>query len=391
MQGNALSRTGNGTAAAERAPWQDAVSETPPPTGLNSGDWGELRSRRRKRYEMRRTLWRLSRLRRLRSCGRGTRGDHVGVHVVGQDDDARGSATGLVSCGSIWSCPVCSAHIRHVRALDVIEAARVHQEAGGGLLFLTLTLRHHRGQALEDLLGGLLDSCRAMTNGAPWVRKRDRYGIRGRIRATEVTWGEANGWHPHLHLLLFLDAPLALGDLDQLQAWLYERWSSMVARRGLGSVTREHGVRLEEVRSGEDVGQYVAKVQERSVGLEMARGDLKRGRLDRLTPFDLLEAAGDGEAWAVKAWQEYERATKGRRCIEWSRGLREHLGLDQEKSDEDIAAEDTTSEETLVATVSAEDWALICRHGLDFDVLEQAVVLGRTGVEAVVRQARHLE
>ena len=276
--------------------------------------------------------------------------------------------------------------------MDIAAAAARHQEQGGGLLFLTLTLRHHQGQRLDVLLGGLLDAFRGLIRGAPWDRMKKRYGWRGQVRATEVTWGEANGWHPHLHLLAFLDRPLTVAELDQLEAWLFDRWEAMVTRRGFGSVTRQHGVKLELVRSGEDVGQYVAKVQERAVGLEMARGDLKRGRqADRLTPFELLDAAMDGEAWAVDRWHEYESATKGRRCIEWSRGLREALGLGEEKSDEDVVAESIVSDETLVAEVSAEDWILVCRFGLDCDVLEQAELLGAAGVEAVVRQARLLE
>ena len=316
----------------------------------------------------------------------------MGVHVVEDQGVKRGTTTGLVSCGSVWSCPVCSAHIRQARAVEIAEAAGRHQERGGGLLFLTLTLRHHLGDGLPELLGGLLDAFRGMTRGAPWDRRKSRHRVIGQVRSTEVTYGDANGWHPHLHLLLFLEEPLTLAELDQFEAWLYERWASMVERRGLGSVTRAHGVKLEAVRSGEDVGQYVAKVQERAVGLEMARGDLKSGRqADRLTPFELLDAAADGEAWAVRRWHEYEAATKGRRCIEWSRGLREALGLGEEKSDEDVVAESVVSDETLVAEVSAEDWTLICRFGLDCDVLEQAELLGAAGVEAVVRQARLLE
>jgi hypothetical protein len=60
-------------------------------------------------------------------------------------------------------------------------------------------------------------------------------------------------------------------------------------------------------------------------------------------PLDILDAAGDGEAWAVPLWHEYEKATFRHQAITWSPALRklqrEWLNAD-EKTDDELAAED---------------------------------------------------
>lgn len=328
----------------------------------------------------------MSKLRRLRTCGRGTRDEHVEVHRLQDVEGPRATVRGLVTCGSIWSCPVCAAHIRYVRSVEVSEACVRHLDAGGGLLFLTLTLRHHRGERLADLLDGLLAALSATFGGAPWYRQRDRLGVVGRIRSTEVTDG-ANGWHPHAHLLLFLEEPLDGAEVNRLRHWLSDRWATMVERRGLQLPDDRHGCVLEVVGSGDGVGAYVAKVQEAaSVPLELTRGDLKSSRGGRL-PFELLEAAGDGERDALARWWEYEQATHRRRCIEWSRGLRDRLGIAPEQTDDEIVATDTTTDDSLLVTLRAEDWHAVARAGLDVDLLEAAEDHGLHGVLLVVADA----
>jgi hypothetical protein len=310
----------------------------------------------------------------------------VDVHRLQELEGPRATVTGLVSCGSVWSCPVCAAHIRYVRSVEVAEACVRHLDAGGGLLFLTLTLRHHRGERLPDLLDGLLEAQRLTFGGTPWYRQRDRHGVVGRIRSTEVTHG-GNGWHPHSHVLLFLEDEPTPTQVAELEAWLANRWASMVERRGLQLPDHDHGCRLELVRSGEGVGQYVAKVQEAaSVPLELTRGDLKRSR-GGLVPFELLDAAGDGERDALRLWWEYEAATRARRCIEWSRGLRERLGIAAEVDDSAIVAEDTTTDDSLLVTLRSEDWGAVCRAGLDVELLEAAEDHGLHGVLLVVADA----
>jgi hypothetical protein len=80
-----------------------------------------------------------------------------------------------------------------------------------------------------------------------------------------------------------------------------------------------------------NLARYIAKVQEqdgisRAVAAELVRGDVKLARGARgRTPFDLAALAIAGDERSRLRWLEYERATKGRRCLTWTHGLQERL------------------------------------------------------------------
>jgi hypothetical protein len=79
----------------------------------------------------------------------------------------------------------------------------------------------------------------------------------------------------------------------------------------------EHGVRFDVVTTGETAGAYICKLQDgRGVGSEVARGDLKSGRLGSVTPFEILDYfERTGDAAAADLWAEWEQATHGRRAL----------------------------------------------------------------------------
>lgn len=259
--------------------------------------------------------------------------------------------SGTERCGSVWACPVCSAVIRHERSEEIEKAATRWQEQGGSLMFLTLTARHTREEGLATTLDAVLKSWSSVIRGAPWKRKAEEIGLRGFIRATEVTWGDANGWHPHLHILLFLDKPISPRRAADFESWVYDRWRIRLVKAGLAEPTKLRGIDLRVVRNdGKMLAQYLAKVQGEGtvttttrVHLEMARSDLKSvrggkvGNL-RLAPFEMLDPdCGLSDRRAEALWSEYFKASHGRRAFHWSKGLRELVGLDKdEKTDEEI-------------------------------------------------------
>src|SRR5262245_17620255 len=67
------------------------------------------RQAKRRRYEMRTELWKLSTLDRVRKCGRVSRlpGGQVGARTARE----RSGYAGLTTCGSVWACPRCAARI----------------------------------------------------------------------------------------------------------------------------------------------------------------------------------------------------------------------------------------------------------------------------------------
>lgn len=247
----------------------------------------------------------------------------------------------MQSCGSIWACPVCSAKIRARRSIEVEAAASRHVEQGGSLAMLTLTVRHEKRHGLVELIDGLRESWRAMQRRRRWLPVRAR--LVGTITSLEITVGP-NGWHPHLHLLLFLDGDG--GDvLEDVETWLPQAWCDTVAVRLDVAPDLAHGSHL--MRLGASAAAYVTKIAG-----EATRADLKS---DGSNPFGLLDGVEDGEAQAVAQWLEYVTGTRGRRAIVWSDGLRELLLPEvEEMSDEDLAAAEVGGE--LVQLLDGREW-----------------------------------
>lgn len=268
----------------------------------------------------------------------------VGVH---HSEGRPAHWSGVERCGSIWSCPVCSAVIRHGRALEIQEAADRWAGAGGSVLMVSLTTRHYASDRLATTLELALTGWRRLTALRAWKNLRQRLGVQGYVRSIEVTWSYANGWHPHVHALLFTERHLDERAVARLESEVFDLWSGVVASLGGRSLSREHGVRVSRGGSA----SYIAKVQEhdRGTGLEMARLDLKSGRHESLMPFELLDRRSHRARWI-----EYVETTHGRLAITWSRGLRTFLGMDAELTDEEVMDQTETSD--LVWLIPAEDY-----------------------------------
>ncbi|MFD9811486.1 hypothetical protein ACFWZZ_34030 [[Kitasatospora] papulosa] len=251
---------------------------------------------------------------------------------------------------------------------------------------------------------------------------RDRVGYIGMIRATEVTVGQVNLWHPHIHAIVFVGGRTAGERADKHVVKVFQPgkaaltewenhwravWTGHLQKvdpgyrpsdecgiPGCKCDGKGHGVdfkRLETVRDAEDLGEYIAKTQDgKSPALELARGDLKEAKGKNMTPFEMLfrigdltggvaedDAPGHGSlAWCLARWHEYERAMTGRRAIEWTRYLRTMLGIvggDTEEDDAELlGADDAASEFRGGVAVTDRGWAAVTKLGLDLAATEAA-------------------
>ena len=116
---------------------------------------------------------------------------------------------GLITCGSVWVCPVCASKIAEHRRIDLKQALEKVPVVlrHGEVYHLTLTAPHHMGESLQSLLDKMAQGRRLMLHRKPWKRFERESGLRGSIRALEVTHGHSNGWHVHFHVLLVCDVP----------------------------------------------------------------------------------------------------------------------------------------------------------------------------------------
>lgn len=310
-------------------------------------------SRRRDRYRRRATVARMARHRRsaasaavnktlgrVAKCGRVPAANGAEVRCVAGDSPYAYLA-GVVTCSNVWLCAVCSAKIRTRRQLEVAALAEAHTATGGDLGLLTLTLRHHRWHDLAAMLRTLADAWESLRQDARWRE----LGIVGYVRSLEVTYSERNGWHPHYHVLLLFDGPAAHAErLD----WLTAAWAERVEKRLGARPSKAHGCDFRLLPHG--AASYVAKI-----GAEMARGDLKGSQ----QIWQLLDAVDDGDTRATALVLDYASATKGKRAIQFSKGLRDLYDLGPELTDDEIANADEGGE--LVMTLSAGELARLTR------------------------------
>lgn len=88
-------------------------------------------------------------------------------------------------------------------------------------------------KAIIDLAAFVTETFRKVKQGKAWTQGRDRFGWLGDVRALEVTHGD-NGWHPHIHALVFLKDWTDKDDAYGFGGWFFDRWAACMERAGHG-------------------------------------------------------------------------------------------------------------------------------------------------------------
>lgn len=368
---------------------------------------------RRRMYRIRDGIRCISRP-RIRACGfavaPGADGSAGAVGCV-LDEEGKARFTGLIQCGSIWECPVCQMKIKAGRARELSYAVETHGIKRCAML--TLTLRHdfEIGHDLKRVRQALANVWRATTRGEPWKRFKRRIGVYHSVRALEVTYGEVNGWHPHLHILFFLTDEIPVDEWDPHTdrwspvgnpdtgasgiEWLIARWGDMVERE-LGVHARPddvHGVELKPCRKE----SYLTKI-----GLEISDPGHKEGREVQpgrprsRTPLQIAhDFVSHGARKDAGLWQAYCRDMKGARCITWSSGAKRAFGI-RDRNDLELATdEQDAATDRTVGTIASAAWSSIRGRVVDtpegecsatYWILEQVERGGRQAFDRAVLQ-----
>lgn len=318
---------------------------------------------------------------RVAACQRSVNGSEVSV--LYSPAVKRAHFGGLQVCGSVWTCPPCATKVGERRKAEVVSACDLHTEAGGGLYMMTYTFAHQREDRCPDLVARLRV---ALT----WMRKHRRYKklvqyaqFVGLIRALEVTYGEANGWHPHVHELWLTTSSMSRAALRLVQKELFALWRDACNVAGLGTPNRKAGVTCIEAFSA---AQYVTKFGHETkwgTGSELTKAHTKKGRkADRCTPFDLLRRSAEGHKRSGSLFVDFAQAFFGSRQLYWSPGLKAAFQM-EEISDEEAALLQEHDAQ-VVCLIEKAKWKALLRlsyeaRGVVLDLAENG------GTEAVER------
>lgn len=278
---------------------------------------------------------------------------------------------GLQMCKSVWLCPVCSAKISERRREELTAATRRWTEEDTPeprrLLLVTLTLQHTTADPLKEVLHALNSARRLFVSGRKAKELSETYGMVGMVRALEITHG-VNGWHPHLHILYFhnIEVPIIPFEAD-----MKARWRDCVEARGrYASWANGCDVRYSDA----DIAAYLAKYGKDpkwTVSHEIAKSVSKTSRKGGRTPLQLLQDYQNGDSASGRLWLQYAVNLKGCRQLFWSAGLRDRLGLGEDKTDQEIA-EEKEEIAVILASLSAGAWRVIVANDARGEVLEIA-------------------
>jgi len=315
--------------------------------------------RRADRWSLLNLLATVSSVERLRKCRRCPHGESVTIDRRGD----RASYSGLQTCGSVWLCPLCSARIWAERRSEVERAIEAHHLAGGRVVMVTLTMRHKNGDKLASLWAGVSDAWAAARGGNSAARRAmHAAGAEGWLRVVEVTHGAAS-WHVHVHALVLVAGHVGENGAQQLGGTMFSAWAANLDKRGHRPIRDAGGLDVQLVAldgAGGALGDYFTKATftESSAAAEVAGSHGKSARAANRSPWAIAAALVNGEARDFALWREWEKASKGRRALTWSRGLRDRLLADAEQTDEDIAAA-TDGLGDVVAILPASSWESI--------------------------------
>ena len=267
-------------------------------------------------------------------------------------------------CGSVWICPVCAKQITEKRRDELKRGIETWKTAHfGGVLLLTLTFSHSVKESLSSLLERQRKALKIFYETTKVQVLLKQIGVKYKIKALEMTYGQ-NGWHPHNHILLLTQSQIE--NFKSLIPDLSVLWIKACTKAGLSAPSMTHGL---DIRDGNYANQYVAKW---GLDYELSKGHVKKGRNGGLTPFDLLQYsvvdAVVNERSVKSLWQEFGIASKGKRQLEWGRGLKSILKI-EDKSDQELA-EETEHESISMRTVDDYLFSLLCTYQLRHEFLK---------------------
>ena len=293
---------------------------------------------------------------------------------------------GLITCGSVWACPVCSAKIQERRR---VELAHMIDWAWGQHLqpmLVTLTAPHRRDQSLSDLRAMQAKALRDLRAGKGGIAMRQTLGYRGLVRGLELTYG-SNGWHLHTHEMWLVDLHQ---DADEAREIILKRWRAACAKAGLLDLSDaaqvaafdEHAV---DVKGRCSASDYLVKMDDSrhwGADRELAKASSKKGKKSGQHPFGLLADAADGCVRSGRLFVEYAAVMKGAAQLYWSRGLKALVGVD-EISDEAIA-ERADDEAILLGRLLPAQWEVVLRAGARAQLLDAAELGGWEAVTSLL-------
>ncbi len=326
------------------------------------------------RFSMQKVMAKLLPKYRVSKCLNTVREKGKGISVYKTAHDTI-SLSNLQTCASVWHCPVCAAKISERRRAEVNQAIERHKATGGSVSFITRTVPHTKGDSLLDLRDKFRQADVFYKNHRDYRTIVKANGVIGSIKVYELTVGEINGWHLHVHEVLFHQAGAFRGVavsenpdysnfLNCLRSGLYKRWVASAVKAGFDEPSFANGL---QIQNGDFAAEYFAKWGRESesiwgIDAELTKAHIKKAKKG-FSPFDLIRLYRDTKnEQLVPIIKEYAESMHGQRQLIWSRGLKGLYGVDDVS--DDTLVEEKTDDAVEIGVVCPLQWKFIVKNDL---------------------------
>lgn len=173
-----------------------------------------------------------------------------------------------------------------------------------------------------------------------------------------MTYTQENGWHPHYHVLLFLERrPLSPAEVGEIEGELREIWQKSLSCVD-GFADLEHGVTVKSDHifeiadyitsktsgniadyaeyQGEKGAEQRLNGDEWGISEEVTKTHLKEAHRGGKSPNQLLMDYLWGDKHAGRLWKDYAEVFKGKKFLDSTPGLRAKLDELKEQYEDDL-------------------------------------------------------
>ena len=308
---------------------------------------------------------------RLQVCGRHLVDGEWSIYSHGESV----GFSGVMRCGNVWGCVFCASKIMRIQGERIGQIFDHVTSINGASFLVTYTASH-------QLTTPLIDQLDAFKNAKKFLIKSRSYAHiiqcrLGSVSATEITYNDRSGWHPHQHDAWFFPSGLHV-DAEKLADELFDCWKNSCSKFGLETTKYFLGRRVGvDVRKAWNASEYMTKFdRERdwSLSAEMTTGRLKGSKGQSVTPWTILEYAiiHGRDSGDFKLWLEYLRATKGKSVVSLKSCRKLLLELGLPTSFDDYKDANKQGDGEVLGTFSPESFHQIIKAGGMGRVLEQA-------------------
>lgn len=325
--------------------------------------------------------------------------ENISIKHNGQNGaDGRAYYSNIIQCSSVHTCIVCNNRIMSKRSKEIAQAYDYFTSSLYGFVpMLTLTIPHKAGGSLEKQLELINHAYKRLMDDRIMRQVWQIVGKVGAIKGVEYTHGK-NGHHNHIHSLMFLEKshhdiklPIArwttpkrkgmLRLLNEKQEQDYINkglqaqisymnfddfikfyWVKLCREVGLGMPSLENGAVITE---GDNVKSYIAKHKSAQ---EITNSRDKKAKHGNRNQWELLLDYQNGDKHAGVIFKEYAQAFAGGKLLRWSNGLKKLL-LIEEIEDEEVQAEDESTESQVIQEITIDVWNIVKHYKLQARLL----------------------